>query len=91
MLQKEMARRISAAPGTSDYGALTLVVQLNYRVEYLRTVPASVFLPAPGRGFRLRSDYAAGARTNCRSTIRKHFSKLCARDFRNVANSCETC
>ena len=47
MLQKEMARRISAAPGTSDYGALTLIVQLRYRVEYLRTVPASVFLPQP--------------------------------------------
>jgi 16S rRNA (adenine1518-N6/adenine1519-N6)-dimethyltransferase len=47
MLQKEMARRISAAPGTSDYGALSLHVQLQYRVEFLRTVPASVFLPAP--------------------------------------------
>ena len=47
MLQKEMARRISAAPGTKDYGALTLVIQLQYRVEYLRTVPASVFLPEP--------------------------------------------
>ena len=47
MLQKEMARRISAAPGTSDYGALSLVVQLQYRVEYLRTVPATVFLPEP--------------------------------------------
>ena len=47
MLQKEMARRISALPGSSDYGALTLVVQRQYRVEYLRTVPATVFLPAP--------------------------------------------
>jgi 16S rRNA (adenine1518-N6/adenine1519-N6)-dimethyltransferase len=47
MLQKEMARRISASPGTSDYGALTLVIQLHYRVEYLRTVSASVFLPQP--------------------------------------------
>jgi 16S rRNA (adenine1518-N6/adenine1519-N6)-dimethyltransferase len=47
MLQKEMARRISAAPGTSDYGALTLAVQLNYRVEFLRNVPATVFLPQP--------------------------------------------
>jgi 16S rRNA (adenine1518-N6/adenine1519-N6)-dimethyltransferase len=47
MLQKEMARRISAAPGTSDYGALSLVVQLQNRVEYLRTVPATVFLPEP--------------------------------------------
>jgi 16S rRNA (adenine1518-N6/adenine1519-N6)-dimethyltransferase len=47
MLQKEMARRISAAPGTSDYGSLTLAIQLQYRVEFLRTVAASVFLPAP--------------------------------------------
>jgi len=47
MLQKEMARRISAAPGSSDYGALSLVIQLRHRVEYLRTVPASVFLPQP--------------------------------------------
>jgi 16S rRNA (adenine1518-N6/adenine1519-N6)-dimethyltransferase len=47
MLQKEMARRISASPGTGDYGALSLLVQLHYRVEYLRTVPASVFLPQP--------------------------------------------
>ncbi|MEP6809290.1 MAG: 16S rRNA (adenine(1518)-N(6)/adenine(1519)-N(6))-dimethyltransferase RsmA [Chthoniobacterales bacterium] len=47
MLQKEMARRLSAAPGTSDYGALTLLVQVHHRVEYLRTVPASVFLPRP--------------------------------------------
>jgi 16S rRNA (adenine1518-N6/adenine1519-N6)-dimethyltransferase len=47
MLQKEMARRISAAPGTSDYGALTLTVQLHYRVEFLRNVAATVFLPQP--------------------------------------------
>ncbi len=47
MLQKEMARRLSASPGTSDYGALTLIVQHHYRVDYLRTVPASVFLPQP--------------------------------------------
>ena len=47
MLQKEMARRLSAEPRTSDYGALTLIVQLHYRVDYLRTVPSTVFLPQP--------------------------------------------
>jgi 16S rRNA (adenine1518-N6/adenine1519-N6)-dimethyltransferase len=47
MLQKELARRLSASPGTGDYGALTLIMQLHYRVDYLRTVPASVFLPQP--------------------------------------------
>jgi 16S rRNA (adenine1518-N6/adenine1519-N6)-dimethyltransferase len=47
MLQKEMARRFSASPSTSDYGALTLQVQLHYRVKYLRTVRATVFFPQP--------------------------------------------
>jgi 16S rRNA (adenine1518-N6/adenine1519-N6)-dimethyltransferase len=47
MLQKEMATRLSALPGTKDYGALTLCVQLHYRIEYLRTVAASVFIPRP--------------------------------------------
>jgi len=47
MLQKEMALRLSASPRTGDYGALTLRVQLYHRVEYLRTVRATVFFPQP--------------------------------------------
>jgi 16S rRNA (adenine1518-N6/adenine1519-N6)-dimethyltransferase len=47
MLQKEMATRLSAVPGSKDYGALTLQVQLHYRVEYLRTIAPSVFIPRP--------------------------------------------
>lgn len=47
MLQKEMARRISAEPGSGDYGALSIFVQAHYRVEYLRSVAATVFLPQP--------------------------------------------
>jgi 16S rRNA (adenine1518-N6/adenine1519-N6)-dimethyltransferase len=39
--------RLSASPCTHDYGALTLRVQLQHRVKYLRTVPATVFLPRP--------------------------------------------
>lgn len=47
MLQKEMAMRLSASPSSEDYGALTLLIQLHYRVEYLRTTPATVFVPQP--------------------------------------------
>jgi 16S rRNA (adenine1518-N6/adenine1519-N6)-dimethyltransferase len=47
MLQKEMAQRLSASPSTSDYGALTLHVQLHYRIKYLRTIHATVFCPQP--------------------------------------------
>ena len=39
--------RLSASPCTHDYGALTLRVQLHHRVKYLRSVPATVFLPRP--------------------------------------------
>jgi 16S rRNA (adenine1518-N6/adenine1519-N6)-dimethyltransferase len=47
MLQREVAHRLSAAPSTKEYGALTLLVQLHYHVQYLRTIPATVFYPQP--------------------------------------------
>jgi len=47
MLQKEVARRLSASSGSKDYGILGLALQSRYRVEYLRTVPAVVFFPQP--------------------------------------------
>ncbi len=47
MLQKEVAVRLSALPRSKDYGILTLIVQSQCRVEYLRNVPPSVFLPEP--------------------------------------------
>lgn len=47
MLQNEMARRLSAEPRSSEYGALTLLVQSSYKVEFLRSVPKTVFLPEP--------------------------------------------
>jgi 16S rRNA (adenine1518-N6/adenine1519-N6)-dimethyltransferase len=47
MLQREVAERLSASPSTHDYGALTLRVQMHHHVKYLRTIPATVFLPRP--------------------------------------------
>jgi len=47
MLQKEVAMRLSARPRSKDYGILTLIVQSQCRVEYLRTIPTTVFLPEP--------------------------------------------
>jgi 16S rRNA (adenine1518-N6/adenine1519-N6)-dimethyltransferase len=47
MLQKEMARRLSASPSTHDYGALTLRVQLHHHAKYLRTISTTVFFPRP--------------------------------------------
>jgi 16S rRNA (adenine1518-N6/adenine1519-N6)-dimethyltransferase len=47
MLQKEVAMRLYASPCTHDYGAMTLRVQLQHCVKYLRSVPATVFFPRP--------------------------------------------
>lgn len=46
-LQKEMAERLSAKPSTKDYGAITLLVGLKWKVSYLKTLPGDVFFPAP--------------------------------------------
>lgn len=47
MVQKELAERIQATPGSKDYGALSLAVQYRARARLAFTVPPSVFLPRP--------------------------------------------
>ena len=46
-LQKELAERFAASPGSKDYGAPTVLIGRRWKVELLRTLPGSVFLPAP--------------------------------------------
>lgn len=47
LVQKEVALRVGAAPGTKDYGALTVGIQAVARTEVLFTVPAGAFQPVP--------------------------------------------
>ena len=47
MIQREVARRICAAPNTSDYGAFTLFVQWHAETELLFDVPPHCFHPQP--------------------------------------------
>ncbi len=47
LVQKEVARRVGAAPGTKDYGALTVGIQAVAKPEVLFTVPAGAFHPVP--------------------------------------------
>lgn len=47
MIQKEVAERMAAAPGSKTYGILTVLIQAWYRVEYLFTVHENVFNPPP--------------------------------------------
>ena len=47
MLQKEVARRMAAAPGGKDYGRLSVMLQWRYRIEELLVVPPEAFDPPP--------------------------------------------
>lgn len=47
MFQKEVAKRIAEKEGSKVYGILSVLTQAFYDVEYLFTVPPSVFNPPP--------------------------------------------
>jgi 16S rRNA (adenine1518-N6/adenine1519-N6)-dimethyltransferase len=47
MLQKEVAERLAAPPGSKTYGILSVFLQAYYNIEYLFTVNEDVFSPPP--------------------------------------------
>lgn len=47
MIQKEVAERLAAGPGSKTYGILSVLLQAWYNVEYLFTVSETVFDPPP--------------------------------------------
>ena len=47
MIQREVAQRIAAGPGSRTYGILSVLLQAWYSVEYLFTVDEHVFCPPP--------------------------------------------
>lgn len=48
MIQLEVADRLTAGPGTKDYGSLSVIVQYFTEPKILFRVPRTVFLPSPG-------------------------------------------
>lgn len=47
LVQKEVAQRISASPGTKEYGALTVMLNFYGKVEKIGNVSRTVFYPEP--------------------------------------------
>ena len=47
MLQREVARRIAAGPGSKEYGILSVLLQSRFRISYAFTVDEHVFQPPP--------------------------------------------
>lgn len=50
MVQKEVAERMQAKPGTKDYGALSLAVQYYAEAQVVANVPPNCFMPRPSVG-----------------------------------------
>jgi len=50
MVQKEVAERMQAGPGTKDYGALSLAVQYRADTYIAANVPPNCFMPRPAVG-----------------------------------------
>ncbi len=50
MVQKEVAERMQAGPGTKDYGALSLAVQYYAEPYIVANVPPNCFIPRPNVG-----------------------------------------
>lgn len=46
-LQKELAERLAAEPQSKTYGSPTVLIGRRWKVRLVKTLPASVFLPAP--------------------------------------------
>jgi 16S rRNA (adenine1518-N6/adenine1519-N6)-dimethyltransferase len=96
MLQREVADRIASPPGSRQYGALSILVQLDADVEPLLTLPAGAFRPAPevwSRVIRLHfrpPKVAVADRRQFESLVRALFSqrrKMLSNSLRAVASS----
>lgn len=80
MFQKEVARRITAVPGDSDYGSLSLLTAVRASAELLFDIKAASFTPVPAVDssvlvFRPRVFFAdPGKETTFRALVRKAFS-----------------
>jgi 16S rRNA (adenine1518-N6/adenine1519-N6)-dimethyltransferase len=47
MLQKEVVERMVAAPATSEYGRLSVMLQYRFAMELVLSIPPAAFSPAP--------------------------------------------
>jgi 16S rRNA (adenine1518-N6/adenine1519-N6)-dimethyltransferase len=78
MLQKEVAQRICAKPGSKTYGILSVFVQAFYSAEYLFSVSNKVFSPPPkvlSGVIRLRRNETITL--NCNETLFFRVVKAC--------------
>jgi len=85
MVQREVADRFFASPGSKAYGAVSVLIQLQARRVGFRTVPPSAFRPRP----RVESALAAFVRSShdLPATVRRLVEAAFAHRRKTLANS----
>jgi len=77
MLQKEVAERLAAPPGSKTYGILSVFLQAYYNIEYLFTVDQDQFTPPPKvKGGVIRITRNQTEHLNCNEKLFKSVVKM---------------
>lgn len=91
VIQKEVAERLCAQPGSKDYGYLSVLTQLHARAEFVFEIPPEAFQPPPEVDSALVSLYLPGKRTEIAVGETEEFLdfvKLCfAQKRKTLANN----
>jgi 16S rRNA (adenine1518-N6/adenine1519-N6)-dimethyltransferase len=92
MLQKEVAERLAAGPGTKAYGILSVFLQAYYDIEYLFTVDEDQFIPPPKvKGGVIRLTRNQTEHLNCDEKLFKSVVKMAFNQRRKtMRNSLKT-
>jgi 16S rRNA (adenine1518-N6/adenine1519-N6)-dimethyltransferase len=78
MFQKEMAQRIAHAPGSKEYGVISVLTQAYYDVEYLFTVNEGNFNPPPKvKSGVIRFKRKPNVHLECNEVLFKSIVKAC--------------
>ena len=92
MLQKEVAERLAAPPGSKTYGILSVFLQAYYNIEYLFTVDQDQFIPPPKvKGGVIRITRNQKEHLNCDEKLFKSIVKMAFNQRRKtMRNSLKT-
>ncbi|QRN41085.1 MAG: 16S rRNA (adenine(1518)-N(6)/adenine(1519)-N(6))-dimethyltransferase RsmA [Neisseriaceae bacterium] len=80
MLQKEVAERLIAQPGSSQFGRLSVLLQYYFNIEIILEIPPTAFKPVPkvdSAFIRMLPNQGAHGKVN----NWEHFSKLVKQSF----------
>ena len=90
MIQKEVAEKLTAAPGSANYGVLAVIMQQFFDITYVVEAPPEAFIPAPkvtSQVVRLVPNEARREELNSQETFIALVKKAFSQRRKTLANS----